>query len=53
MPKPGFETITDIPSATETHFRKLECHDKHETCDCHDCDFNCQECDNCYCDEGG
>lgn len=21
------------------------------TCDCYDCDYNCQECDNCDCNE--
>lgn len=23
----------------------------YENCDCHDCDYNCEECDSCDCNE--
>ena len=44
MVKPGFETIMDKPTSIGEILLS--------GCDCYDCDYNCEECDGCDCDEG-
>ncbi|MEK7635925.1 MAG: hypothetical protein AAB405_02425 [Patescibacteria group bacterium] len=40
-----FETILDN-SATISNISEFYC----IGCDCHDCDYNCEDCDGCDCD---
>lgn len=45
MLKAGFETLLNL----QYHSHDVSLSDD-GPCDCHDCDYNCEECDNCDCD---
>lgn len=47
--KLGFETI--LNNYTAIGFHVCENSDCDSDCDCYDCDYNCEECDNCECNE--
>jgi hypothetical protein len=48
MDKLGFETILDI-SVLRASFVGIS--EENYCPDCYDCDYNCEECDNCDCNE--